>query len=56
MPFSKGNFRLKADIKKALAELEAKIIKQYPKLSIKEIKTIVVDKKWMAAMKAKTDR
>lgn len=45
--------KLKADIKKALAELEAKIIKQYPKLSIDEIKTIVVDKKWMATMEAK---
>lgn len=45
--------KLKADIKKALAELEAKIIKQYPKLSIEEIKTLVVDKKWMATMEAK---
>jgi len=45
--------KLKADIKKALAELEAKIIKQYPKLSIDEIKTLVVDKKWMATMEAK---
>ncbi|MCD6185173.1 MAG: N-6 DNA methylase [Deltaproteobacteria bacterium] len=45
--------QLKADIKKALAELEAKIIKQYPKLSIEEIKTLVVDKKWMATMEAK---
>ncbi len=40
--------KLKADIKKALAELEIKVIHQYPKLSIEEIKTIVVDKKWMA--------
>ncbi|MCY1722106.1 N-6 DNA methylase [Prolixibacteraceae bacterium Z1-6] len=45
--------KLKADIKKALAELEIKIIKQYPKLSIEEIKTIVVDKKWMATMENK---
>ncbi|MEA1897722.1 MAG: N-6 DNA methylase [Bacteroidota bacterium] len=45
--------KLKADIKKALAELEAKIINQYPKLSIEEIKTIVLDKKWMATMEAK---
>jgi len=45
--------KLKADIKKSLAELEAKIIKQYPKLSIDEIKTLVVDKKWMATMEAK---
>lgn len=45
--------KLKADIKNALAELEAKIIKQYPKLSIEEIKTLVADKKWMATMQAK---
>jgi len=45
--------KLKADIKKALAELEAKIIKQYPKLSIEEIKTLVVDKKWMATIETK---
>ncbi len=40
--------KLKADIKKVLAELEIKVIKQYPKLNIEEIKNIVVDKKWMA--------
>ena len=45
--------KLKADIKKALAELEIKTINQYPKLCIEEIKTIVVDKKWMVAMKAR---
>jgi len=36
-----------------LAELEVKIINQYPKLSIDEIKTLVVDKKWMVTMEAK---
>jgi len=41
---------LKSQIKKALDELEKKIIAQYPKLSIDEIKTVVVDKKWMAEM------
>ena len=45
--------KLKADIKKTLAELEMKIIHQYPKLSIDEIKTLVVDTKWMATMEAK---
>ena len=45
--------KLKTNIKKALAELEVKIINQYPKLSIDEIKTLVVDKKWMVAMDAK---
>lgn len=35
-------------IKTAKAELEKRIIAQYPKLTIDEIKTIVVEKKWMA--------
>jgi len=34
-------------IRTAKAELEKKVIAQYPKLSIEEIKTIVVEKKWM---------
>ena len=34
-------------MKKATADLEILIIKKYPTLSIAEIKTIVVDKKWM---------
>ena len=38
---------IQSKIKAALKELEALIIKQYPTLSIDEIKTIVVDKKWM---------
>lgn len=42
--------KLKADIKKAIAELEVKVIQQYPKLSIEEIKTLTVNKKWMATM------
>ena len=37
-------------IKTAKAELEKLVIAQYPKLSIDEIKTIVVEKKWMANM------
>ena len=45
--------RLKADIKKALAKLEVKVIEQYPKLSLEEIKTLVVDKKWMANIENK---
>lgn len=40
----------KAKIKTAKAELEKKVITQYPKLSINEIKTIVVEKKWMTEM------
>lgn len=34
----------------AKADLEKKVIAQYPKLSIEEIKTVVVERKWMAAM------
>jgi type I restriction enzyme M protein len=45
--------KLKADIKKALSELEIKVINQYPKLSVEEIKTLVVDKKWMASIETK---
>jgi type I restriction enzyme M protein len=35
-------------IKAAKAALEKKVIAQYPKLSIDEIKTLVIEKKWMA--------
>lgn len=42
--------KLKASIKKSLSELEIKVIKKYPVLSIDEIKTLMVDKKWMATM------
>ncbi len=41
---------IQTNIKIAKAELEKKVIAQYPKLSIDEIKTIVVDKKWMYNM------
>jgi len=41
---------IQAKIKTAKAELENKVIAQYPKLTIAEIKTIVVEKKWMANM------
>jgi len=40
----------KAAIKKAYDELEYKVIAQYPKLTVDELKTAVVDAKWMAAM------
>jgi len=40
----------KAAIKKAQDELERKVITQYPKLTIDEIKTAVVEAKWMAAI------
>jgi len=41
---------LNAEIKKALMELETKIIKKYPALTEAEIKTIVVEQKWMVAI------
>jgi type I restriction enzyme M protein len=41
---------IQTNIKTAKAELEKKVIIQYPKLSIDEIKTVVVEKKWMANM------
>jgi type I restriction enzyme M protein len=34
------------------AELEKKVISQYAKLSVEDIKTIVVDKKWIASIQA----
>lgn len=40
----------KSAIKKANAELEILVIKQYPALSLDDIKTLVVDKKWMPAI------
>ena len=42
--------KIKAEMKKAIADLETLIIKKYPVLSINEIKTIVVDKKWMQSI------
>lgn len=43
----------KTKIKAAKDDLEKKVIAQYPKLSIDEIKTVVVDKKWMFAMETR---
>lgn len=42
--------QLNADIKTALKDLENKIIKKYPTLTEAEIKTLVVDTKWMATI------
>jgi len=41
---------LQTQIKAAKAELEKWVIAQYPKLTLDEIKTIVIEKKWMANM------
>ncbi len=41
---------VQSKIKDVKAELEKKVIAQYPKLSIDEIKTLVIEKKWMHSM------
>jgi type I restriction enzyme M protein len=43
---------LKRKLKEAETELDAKAYAQYPKLSEKEIKTLVVDDKWLATLEA----
>jgi len=43
----KRQAELKKEIKQAEAELEQKLITKYPTLTIEEIKTLVVDRKWM---------
>ncbi len=40
----------KAEIRQALAELEKKVVAKYPALREAEVKTLVVDKKWMTAL------
>jgi type I restriction enzyme M protein len=45
--------KAKAAIKKALADLEDKVILRYPKLNLEEIKTLVVNKKWLAAVESR---
>ena len=41
---------LKKQIKEATADLDAKAYAKYPKLTEAEIKTLVVDDKWLAAL------
>ena len=41
---------IKTKIKNAINKLEALVINKYPTLSIDEIKTLVVDKKWLRSM------
>jgi type I restriction enzyme M protein len=43
---------LKKKLKEAEAELDAKALAKYPKLTVDEIKTLVVDEKWLAALTA----
>jgi type I restriction enzyme M protein len=39
-----------AQLKKAKAELEQKVIAKYPKLTIKEIQYLVIEQKWMTML------
>ncbi|MBI9048654.1 MAG: type I restriction-modification system subunit M [Anaerolineaceae bacterium] len=43
---------LKNEIKAAEADLDAAVVAQYPKLSEEEIKILIVDEKWLAALEA----
>ena len=43
---------LKKQLKEAVADLDAKAYAKYPKLTEEEIKTLVVDDKWLAALDA----
>ncbi|MCO4322465.1 type I restriction-modification system subunit M [Aliidiomarina quisquiliarum] len=53
---AKKLFDLEADAKKALKEaqeaLDLAVFKQYPKLSIDEIKSLIVDDKWLATLQS----
>lgn len=42
--------QLKKDIKDKYLELEAKVIQKYPTLSVGDIKSIVIDKKWIKSL------
>ena len=41
---------LKREIKSKYSQLERKVIEKYPKLTLEEVKTLVVDKKWLRAL------
>lgn len=45
--------RAKTAIKEASAGLERKVIACYPKLSVEEVKTLAVNKKWLAAVESR---
>jgi type I restriction enzyme M protein len=44
---------IQVKIKSAKSELEEKVMLQYPKLSIPEIKELVIDKKWMFSIESR---
>lgn len=45
--------KLKAAIKQSEQELEAQVIRQYPRLSLSDIQTLVVQHKWMASLQSR---
>jgi type I restriction enzyme M protein len=47
-----GEVETKRAIKESEKELEKKVLAKYPALSLKEIKTLVVEHKWMNALEA----
>ena len=52
LKFSECESDLKKRLKEAEAALDAKAYAQYPKLTEAEVKTLVVDEKWLAALDA----
>ena len=52
LKLNKEQAAIKKAIKDAEAELDAKAYAQYPKLTEDEVKAIVVDDKWLAAIEA----
>jgi type I restriction enzyme M protein len=52
LKFASEEAALKKQIKEAMSDLDAKAYAKYPKLTEAEIKTLVVDDKWLAALDA----
>jgi type I restriction enzyme M protein len=52
LKLSNEEAELKKRLKEAEADLDAKVYAKYPKLTESEIKTLVVDDKWLAALDA----
>ena len=53
LDLSEREKELKGEIKQAEAALDAATFAQYPKLSVDEVKALVVDDKWMASLATK---
>ena len=54
LKFSDKETKLKKEIKEVGADLDRKAYNKYPTLTEDEIKTLVVDDKWLAALEART--